>query len=916
MLFPPNVSARPMPLPPRIPAAAAPAVKFSSTFEPQHPKLTYTHVETKNDPVLGKLEVYRFSNGMEFYGVQRKDVPLVSFGEMVKVGMANERDKENGVSHFLEHLIFKGSKYLKPGEFDRKTEDLGGSVNAFTSQDETFYYTYNLPRESLREAITLRAEFIQNAIIPPEELEKERTTVISEIGMYEGRPSSVAHKMLRQMVWDDSPLRREILGPRKVIRSIPREDIMNYYYQHYAPENRTIIMVGDFDLKEALEGIAEEYNVPFPVPAKPTRNQPQRKPVMADQKERRLSMDLQQTIMGIGFDGPRGPFAPKDMAALSLLDKILAEGQSSRLYQDLVEGEQLAYAVNNSLSSTRGRSLFSVWSHPNPKKVEQTKKRILKHLREVAQKGVTDAELKKARKLLEREVAGDAKTQFDITSNLAQILGEEASHLSYGNLLKAAETVTSQDIQRVVKKYLSSKQARTVVLEPPAKPSKPSLQFAGALTPEQGSKTLRNGAEVLVQKRPHSLDTAISINVKTNKSTPLPAGAMELLAALMERRTANQTTQDFQEKLDQEGIDLNVSGDSEKISIQLSGSAQDTEKLYEVAHALLQEGPGFDAGDLKQVQTQAIKGAQSTLDRSPLYHSLDGVKKLLFPGSHPLGVSTEERIEGFSKADTATLKALHRSIFQPQNMTIAVAGPVALDAVAKQANQWLKGLRNTQAAAPQVASPPPKPLSTELTATKAVKSLAEMPLSEIVRGWHAPGFKQEDSSTLKVLLSLLRGGMSSRLIQTFREGEHGGLCYSVSALNRGTQQDGMLAFYIGTEHKNVPLVLNLFQKEVERLVKTLPSPEEMKRAKLQLKSSYLSAMQEAESQASYLASHRLFDTPSIPEALAQFDAVTAENIQAFAKKYLSKPSATGITAPQEALDKLFPKPPIALHASR
>jgi zinc protease len=907
-----------MPLLPSVPASAASSVKFASTFEPQHPKLTYTHVETRKDPVVGSVEVYRFSNGMEFYGVQRKDVPLVSFGELVKVGMVDERDKENGVSHFLEHLIFKGSKYLKPGEFDRKIEDLGGSINAFTSNDETFYYTYDLPKESLREAITLRAEFIQNAIIPPEELEKERTTVISEIGMYEGKPMFVANNAMQKMVWDDSPLRRDILGPRKVIASIPREDILNYYYQHYAPENRAIVMVGDFDLKEALEGIAEEYNVPFPAPEKITRNKPQRKPLLAETQEIRLTRDLQQAILGIGFDGPRGPYSPRDVAAFSLLEKVLAGGASSRLYQDLVEEKQLAYSVGNYLYSTRTRSMFNVFTKQDPKHTGEVQQIILEHLRQIVQKGVSEAELNKAQKLLERELANDVGTQLDFTGTLAHVLGEEKWDFSFGNLMKEAAAVTSQDIQRVAKQYLGKNQARTVALGPPAQKNKPgstpppSLQFGGALADQQASKTLANGAEVLVQHRPNALDTAISIDVKRSPSLQAPTGAIELLSALMNRRIASQSAKDFQERLAQEGIELGVSADSEHFHLGLSGSAQDTEKLYQIAQALLQEGPGFEQEDLDLVRTKAIYAAQSTLDQSPLYHSLDGVKKLLFPGSHPLGITTEERIEGYKQVDLDTLKALRKELFQPRNMAIAVSGPVQLKDLAQQASQWLSGLKNPNSQRKQTQASPPPALSTEQMTTKAVKSLDEMPLSEIVRGWHAPGFKQEDNATLRVLLSVLRGGMSSRLIQTFREGEHGGLCYSVSALSRNTQQDGMLAFYIGTEHQNVPLVLRLFQNEVDKLLKEPPSPEEMKRAKLQLKSSYLSSNQLATHQAALLASHRLFDTPSQAEALEQFDAVTAEDIQAFAQKYLSKPSATGITAPQEALDKLFPKPPLEL----
>ena len=887
-------------------------MQFGSSFEPEHPKLTYTHVRDVNDSVLGKVEVYKFSNGMEFYGVKRTDVPLVSFGEVIKTGSINERASENGVSHFLEHLIFKGSKFLKPGEFDKAIEELGGKINAFTSRNETFYYTYDLPKGSLREAIKLRAEFIQNANVPQAEMDKERGTVVTEIGRAWGKPSSVHYYKMQELIAGKTPLRRTVLGPAKIIQSISRESVMDYYYRYYAPQNRAIIMTGDFDTKMVLDAIAEEYNVPFPT-RKPRPNRQTLKPLHTE-RELTFYRNVKVAQLEVAYPGPKGSLAnPKELMALDLLANILGAGESSRLHRALVEASPpLASEFSVGVAAEPRLTYFDIDVSTQPEQLPKVREVLNAELKRVADEGVTADELARARKQQRGEVADTTETLFNLTRHMAKRVSQGDLSQHYGGQLALSASVTAADIQHVAKKYLQPQKAFAVTMLPEAdKPPRKrtvrptfsgNIRFSGALRANETSQTLPNGAEVVVHEKPTSLRTAINIRIHGVNRWGAPTAVRTLLGPMMERGTASLPYANLQELLDKNDIRLSVSTNKDSTELAILGDAQDNAVMFQIARALMQEPPAFKQEDLDKQRVKLRDQLRKQVDDQPLYHSLIGVGKALFPNGPVYGQSNYEAITDFDSVTPDALRDYYGKAVQPQNLTISVSGPVKSADVVPEVEGWLSVLTNTGPKASSIAFPQAPVLEQDVISTKAVKTVKEMSLTEIYRAWAIPGLKDpKERAVALVLNSVWRGGMSARLFQTFREGPHGGLCYSVSSSPAHYENAGMFTFYIGTEHKNVPLVLQLCQGEVDKLVKEPVSAAELRRAKFLLQSSYMSAEQKIGTIGSTLSSHRQFGTDSLDEQLARFEAVTPDDIQAFACKYLTKPSVTAVTAPEEAL---------------
>lgn len=989
-------------------AAQASALKSQVKFgDSTLPKLTWTELEPIIDPAFGKIERRLFSNGMEFYGLQRQDIPLVSYGELIKTGAANETEKENGVSHFLEHLIFKGTPKLPAGEADRLLEDMGAGVNAWTSYDGTFYYIYNTPKEALKEAIKIKAEMIQNTLIPPAELLKERFTVVEEIKRDKNNKRSQQFKVLMHNVWADHPYKRTVLGPqgnigddiraildpttspeeqqtwvkllnrlksqqnktapvdeaplsasekqkfkhlkqllqqRKIapqalldqyplnpkatplseenlrsqfkLKDLSRQEILDYYGQHYAPKNRAIFAVGDFDMPEVLNTIAEEYNHPFP-PNTDGRNfspdlgtRPARaynKPLSTTgvKKEELIRSDMKIAMLAQGFDGPKPtqPQTKKALMSLELLAKVLGGGESSRLYQQLVEKDQLATSFGMGFYELKERSMFYLVAQTTPQKLETVKAKIREQLSEVIANGINPEELQKAKIQFKTELADESEEQMNVINALVQAVRGGGLQESLGNSLKTLESITPADLQEAARLFLNEENQKTVSLVPndygktpsktkPAVP--PKLQFAGRLGVLDQSTHLEGGTELIVRHRPGALKTAISLRIKGgNRADSLP-GINDILAEMITRGTEKLTASDLQHWLDSKGLSLGVETQQDSTVIQINGLSDYKKEMFDVLGALL-KGPAMREADLDFVKTQIKEHYQATLDTKPQAVVAQNLTEAMTPAGHPYGATTGRLVQNFDQFTPERLQEAFKSLFKRGNMTLSVVGDVPMEDAKAMAEGMLD---DVPAGETTLATPPTIQLTQNKLMTQSKEGLSQ---AEIMRGWTAPKGSDADRIPLMMLNGILRAGMSSRLFQTFREKEKG-LCYQVSTTYEPLKEAGTFKFYIGTDPANIRKVLDLFQKEVDLLTDTLPSDAEMKRAKLLMKSSILASTQSAGDVSSELTRHRGLDALSREEMAEQLDAVTPAQVRAVAQKYLTQPSITSIIAPKAALE--------------
>jgi zinc protease len=404
-------------------------------------------------------------NGLEIIVWPDHDIPNVALSYFVRAGGRNEYPGITGLSHFFEHMMFKGTENLEPGEFDRIMEAAGGENNAYTSNDVTVYQDW-FPRSALEVVFELEAERLQNLAFDPEALESERGVIVSERRKtVDNNNISRLLEQVRATAYVAHPYQFPIIGWPSDIASWTPEDLESFYRTYYAPNNITMVVTGDVTPREILD-LAEEYLEDMPAqdpPAEVRTVEPQQ------HGERRLVIeaDAQTPMLHIAFHAGRA--ADPESLAMNLLLSTLVDGDSSRLHRALVEEEQLAISVGGFQFEGFDPGLVYFYATlPPGGDLARLEARIIEELSRVAAEGVSDDELAKARNM----ALADYWRSMATISGKAAGLGEAAVfHGGYEKLFDLPgniEAVSADDLKAVAASVFRRDNATVGTLYAPA----------------------------------------------------------------------------------------------------------------------------------------------------------------------------------------------------------------------------------------------------------------------------------------------------------------------------------------------------------------------------------------------------------------------------------------------------------------
>ena len=341
--------------------------------------------------------IYNLENGQTVIIQEVHSNPIVTVDTWIKTGSINETDKNNGVSHFLEHLFFKGSTNHAPGEFDKILETKGAITNAATSKDFTHYYI-TIPSNYFNLALELHADMLLNPLLPRKELERERKVVIEEIAKDETEPQSVVYDNLISMLYTTHPYKRQVIGTRDIISTIQRDEIMDYYNQFYVPSNMVTVIVGDVDTIKTLELIQKYFNCEN---KKVEKENFAAEKQLTEQKKKTEYLPAQSGYMLIGFRGVKA--VNKDSYALDVLATILGDGRSSVFYRNIKDKKQLAFSIGASNAGFRDDGIFYVSANFTPENAEKLEQAIFEEIHNIQKSGVTDSQVQLAKNIIERD---------------------------------------------------------------------------------------------------------------------------------------------------------------------------------------------------------------------------------------------------------------------------------------------------------------------------------------------------------------------------------------------------------------------------------------------------------------------------------------------------------------------------------
>jgi zinc protease len=413
----------------------------------------------------------------------------------VQTGSIHENETNNGVSHFLEHLMFKGTERFKPGEFDRAMESMGAIINAATWKDFTFYYITGpqgskpedaLVSKNFATALDMHADMLVFSTLPEAEIgpqydpedpnykgeKRERAVVIEEIGMREDQPWTKVYNSVNHMMYPDGhPYRRDVIGTRQIVGNIPRAAIREYYRQWYSPKNMTTIVVGDFNPKDVAPLVLEAFNfskLPADVPEGKALEQPATGNRAEGKRFEKIVGDYQTSFFIIGFHGPK-PSNLKESIALDVFSYVLGEGRSSRLTQALLEKPEKPVFTTVGCDQTAFKlgNVFYIQGNYTDLTDQEALAQVKAELENLlTAEPITQDECQRALKKLKMDFASTSET----ASGIADALGESTTLVGdishYTQYLDALATMDVDTVRSVAKQYLTFDQAYTTVMVP------------------------------------------------------------------------------------------------------------------------------------------------------------------------------------------------------------------------------------------------------------------------------------------------------------------------------------------------------------------------------------------------------------------------------------------------------------------
>jgi zinc protease len=410
-------------------------------------------------------------NGLKVILLENHKAPLVTFQVWYRVGSRNEAWGKTGLSHMLEHMMFKGTEKIGPEQFSRIIQENGGDDNAFTSHDYTAYFE-NLSADRVQVAIDMEADRMQNLILREEDFRTERMVVMEERRLRtEDNPQSVLIEQILATAYQIHPYRWPIIGWMEDIARFTLEDLKVYYRTYYNPANAFLVVVGDFKKEELLSKIEKALGS-YSKGVAPNQEK-DKEPLQIGERRIFVKKEAQLPFLVMGYHVPN--LREPDSYVLEVIATILSGGKSSRLYQSLVREKRLVLSadVDHSLVS-RDPNLFTLSADLLPgKEVSEVEKAFDQEIERLQREPVGEQELKKVKNQIEASFIFGQDSIF----NQARLLAHHEIALNWkaiDDYLPSIQKVTPEDIQRVAKKYLVQDNRTVGILIPlPPKEGKP-----------------------------------------------------------------------------------------------------------------------------------------------------------------------------------------------------------------------------------------------------------------------------------------------------------------------------------------------------------------------------------------------------------------------------------------------------------
>ena len=410
-----------------------------------------TATETRN------IEKARLANGVSVITEVMPHVRSVSIGVWVKNGSRHERSEQNGISHFIEHMVFKGTTSRSAEDIARSVDSVGGHLDAFTSKEMISFNTKVLD-EHLPLAFDVLSDLVLHPVFREEDIQKEQSVVLEELKMDEDNPDFLVHEIFSGNFWKDHSLGKPIIGNKRTIKSFHREMIWDYYTQAYVPDHILVTATGNLDHDDVLRLVDEAFGNLDRQAALPEERPPSTHAIIS----LRDKPALEQVHLCLGV--PSHSLADERRYASYVLNTLLGGGMSSRLFQNIREKQGLAYSVYSELNSYRDTGCLSIYAGTSIESAERVVESILLEFRELKDGRITQEEMRRAKDHLKGSLMLSLESTSSRMANLARQEIYFGRFVTLDELIQSIEDVTLDQVQAIAAEYFHQKQIALTVL--------------------------------------------------------------------------------------------------------------------------------------------------------------------------------------------------------------------------------------------------------------------------------------------------------------------------------------------------------------------------------------------------------------------------------------------------------------------
>ena len=754
----------------------------------------------------------------------------------IKAGVSSENEYAGtGITHFIEHMVFKGTPETEVGELAKNIKSYGGYINATTTLDTTTYFVI-IPKEHLVEAINILSDAVMNPDFDEDEVEKERAVILNEVKLREDDPSSKVIRLLFESAYLSHPYRFPILGYEDLLKGLKRKDLAEYHRKYYTPNNSVLSIAGDIDAEEVLYEVKEVFA------RYPRRNFP----VVSAQEEpeqiiERVSIHPAEINLGyfcIGFHSTG--LLDGDIYPLDVFANIFGQGDNSRLNKVLVKEKRLLYSVSSFNYTPLYPGLFIISGVGNPENLKEAVDVIMQEIQIVKEKGVSGKEFERAKANAYTGYLKGLETVDSQASSMAQgqvFAGDPEFSRKYVDGIKG---VTLPDITRVVNKYLTDNNASIVYLVPNSK--------SAELTEQISDKALIDGVageskEAII----YTLDNGMRLILKEEHRLPLisvtlvcmgglraeprgNSGKCNIMASLLLKGTKNRKESEIKGALEGLGGGISSFSGMNSFGLTLEFVSKDSGFVFDILEDVV-KNPVFPEDELEKIKEITI--AQIEMEEDSVFQKgILNLRREIFKG-HPY----ENRVsgdEGYIKGiGIAEVKEFYQKVLNPGNIVISCVGDFDSDKLYEDLRARFSGIKNNGYKV--------VPYSYEASDIQT-EQVFLMPKKEalVLVGFKGVDIKSEDRYILSVITKTM-SGQGSRLFDAIREKE--GLSYSQGAESVEGLDPGYIFFYVATNKQDIETVKNILEAEISKMKTEAVSDVELSDAKNSLIGTHAISMQ-------------------------------------------------------------------------